>query len=222
MGQLNTSTLKISKSSYKTLSNGLTNYWTMNNLNDSKGGANAFDGDSFQFVEDRFGRPNSAIRFNFGYLQVPSGVYFNGDLTVSVWAKLNSKVAWSRIIDFGNGPDLNNVLFSVSYQNLEFPTFYTWNRQYKSDVTSKIAFPLDQWVHLAYTLNGKTGTIYMNGLKTTEVITFVPEDVIRKTNYIGKSHWSHDENLNGDLDELRFYNRALNQTEIYQLYASTL
>ena len=163
----------------------------------------------------RFGRPNSAIWFNFGLVICKCRVAY---ISMAILRYLYGQ-SW---IKKSHGPDLNNVLYSVSYQNLEFPTFYTWNKQHKSDVTSKVAFPLDQWVHLAYTLRGKTWTLYMNGLKTTEVKTFVPEDVIRKTNYIGKSHWSHDRNLNGDLDELRFYNRALNQTEIYQLFASTL
>jgi hypothetical protein len=45
---------------------------------------------------------------------------------------------------------------------------------------------------------------------------------MRETNYIGKSHWNHDENLYADLDELRFYNRSMNQTEIYQIYRTAL
>jgi hypothetical protein len=77
-----------------------------------------------------------------------------------------AKVAWSRIIDFGNGPGVNNVVFSVSYQYSEIPTFWTWNKQLKKDVTSKIVCSLEQWIHLVYTLNENTGAIYMNGLKT--------------------------------------------------------
>ncbi len=69
---------------FKYLAN-LTNYWPMSNLSDVVGGANLFGGSSYSFVSDRFNSSNSAIFFNQGYLQVPTGVYFSGDFTFTAW-----------------------------------------------------------------------------------------------------------------------------------------
>jgi hypothetical protein len=87
----------------------LINYWPMSNLSDLVGGANLFGGGNYSFVSDRFGSPNSAIYFNKGYLQVPEGVYFSGDFTVTAWIFLKSYQSWSRIFEFGNGRDSDNV-----------------------------------------------------------------------------------------------------------------
>ena len=37
-------------------------------------------------IADRFNNPNSAIHLNGGYYMLPNGVYFSGELTVTVWA----------------------------------------------------------------------------------------------------------------------------------------
>ncbi len=50
----------------------------MSNLTDVIGGANMYGGSSYSYTNDRFCSAYSAIYFNVGYLQVPSGVYFSG------------------------------------------------------------------------------------------------------------------------------------------------
>ena len=73
-----------------------------------------YGGSSYSFTYDRFCNAYSAIYFNIGYLQVPSGAYFKGDFTVTAWIKLISFNQFSQIIDFGNGNFLNNVMFGLS------------------------------------------------------------------------------------------------------------
>jgi hypothetical protein len=85
----------------------------MSNLIDSVRGANLFGGSRYSFVPDRFCSANSAIYFNQGYLQAPSGVYFSGDFTVTAWIYLKSYKSSSRLIDFGNGVANNNILVAT-------------------------------------------------------------------------------------------------------------
>jgi len=59
--------------------------------------------------------------FNIGYLSMPNDVYFSGDYTLSVWVKVRSFQFNSRIIDVGNGPNLDNVIFALTYQSTAFP-----------------------------------------------------------------------------------------------------
>ena len=86
----------------------------MDSLNDVVGGANLFGGSNFMFTSDRFGAQNAAIYFNKGYLQVPTGVYFSGDFTVTTWINLKSYQSYSRFFDFGNGAGSDNVLLSMT------------------------------------------------------------------------------------------------------------
>jgi hypothetical protein len=81
----------------------------MSNLSDVVGGANLYGGSNYSFTFDRFCSANSAIYFNKGYLQVPEGVYFSGDFTVTAWIYLKSYQSYSRIFDFGNGRISDNV-----------------------------------------------------------------------------------------------------------------
>jgi len=74
----------------------------MSNMNDVVDGANLFGGSSYSFTYDRFCSAKSAIYFNQGYLQVPPGVYFTGDFTVTAWIYLKSYQSYSTIFEFAN------------------------------------------------------------------------------------------------------------------------
>lgn len=48
-----------------------------------------------------------------------------------------------------------------------------------------------------------------------------PLRVFRNSCYIGKSMWSQDPLVNADFDELKFYNRSLTDSEIFQDFNNT-
>ncbi len=78
----------------------------MSNFSDVIGGKNFYGGSNSYFVSDRYENSNSAIYFNNGYLNIPPGVYFSVDFTISVYIYLISFQNWSPIINFGN--DVND------------------------------------------------------------------------------------------------------------------
>ena len=62
-------------------------------MNDIIGGANLYGGftiGSKSFTSDRFGYWQSALYLNNANYQMPNGVYFTGDYTFCVWAKMNT------------------------------------------------------------------------------------------------------------------------------------
>ena len=189
--------------------NGLINFWPMDtNTTDIIGYANMYNGYNVQFVEDRFGKPNSAIRFNDGYYQVPSGVYFNGDFSVAVWVKINVRIQWASIIDFGSDCNYNSDSVIITSQP-----------DYKQ-LTSNLGLSIGQWTYLVITLNETTTSIYINGILARKGSNpEMPKYAERKLNYIGKS--CSASNLRADLDDLRIYNRALSQPEVYDLIRLT-
>ena len=174
------------------------NYWPIeNNVNDQVGGANMYNGNGASFTTDRFGSSNSAISLIDGYYQVPSGVYFKGDLTISLWIRSRVLVNWAKIVDFGNGDGVENVVISASRVDSGQPSPETYTGTNGRYITSTTALTIGAWTHLVFTLSGTQGTFYMNGTSTVQDTLNVPNNVARSRNYFGKSNWG-DGNLNAD------------------------
>ena len=183
-------------------------------------GADMYNGNNAFYTNDRFGSPNSAISLIDGYYEAPAGVYFKGDLTISVWIRLRVQVTWAKIVDFGNGDGVENVLVSASYQAGGFPAPEIFNINIGQTLITSKPLTIGAWTHLVFTLSGTHGSFYMNGTLTASQNNInVPNNVIRSPNYIGKSHWAADGNLNADLDDLRFYNRSITPSEILKLWS---
>jgi len=160
----------------------------MSNLSDVIGGANLFGGGNYSFVPDRFGTPNSAIYFNSGFLQVPDGVYFSGDFTFTGWIYLKSYQSWSRLFDFGNGPANDNVFLSM-FKTTSQLHGCSFNRSNLSNFVTSPIINLNKWYFVAFVLSGTKGNIYVDGNQVANGTLYVPNNIIRISNFIGKSNW---------------------------------
>ena len=138
---------------------------------------------------------NGVVNFTGGsYAAVAPGVYFGTHFTIEGWVKLTSYASWSRLIDFGNGPNVpENVFLAVTNGAGGYPTFTTYG---EDSVTSDTQMPVGQWAHLVATYDGTTGKIYINGSQVASGTMTAPMQVSRSDCYIGRSNW-HDL---GDLD----------------------
>jgi hypothetical protein len=75
------------------------------------------------------------------------------------------------------------------------------------------------WNHLAYTLEGGTAVLYLNGQEVArnEAVTITPGDIGAGTttaNYLGRSLYSGDRYFNGRFADFRIYDGALSGAEI--------
>ena len=78
--------------------------------------------------------------------------------------------------------------------------------------------PVGEWVHVALTLVGNTGTLYVNGAAAgSGAITLDPSALAPTLNYLGKSQFAADPYFNGAIDDFRIYNRGLNAAEVKAL-----
>ena len=162
--------------------------------------------------------PGYAVNLNGtnGYVQVTNGVWFSGDFTVEGWVFVRSYNGWSRLIDFADGPGTNNVYLALSYGTTGYPAMGVFTNNNGSPVLEATGtqLPTNQWVHLAATLSGTNGTIYINGNPVVSGPLNVAPNVVRTNNYIGRSNYSSDGYANAIFDEIRIWNVALTQAQI--------
>jgi hypothetical protein len=112
------------------------------------------------FTMDRCGKANSALALNGGWTQVPPGVYFNSpEFTIMLWLCPQKVDSYSRIIDFGSGADVDNVVFALSFGSTIKPYVCLNPTNYLASTT----LTLGKWQFLVGTFNGTNLRIYKDG-----------------------------------------------------------
>ncbi len=202
-------------------STGLTNYWIFNgDVNDAIGDAHLYDGLSASLTFDRFGRENSALSLINGYYRVPPGVYFSGTrISFMAWVKVRNYGSYSKLIDFGNG-QTENIQLSLSNSDTGKPYSYFSSGSLSIWGDSNSRLILNKWQHLAYVFSFPNYFIYIDGIEVTtpgsktSYASFSFANVIRSSNFIGRSNWAGNSNADADFDDLKIFNRALTAQEI--------
>ncbi len=169
-------------------------------------------------------------RDNGSYIDLPDGMAnFTNGITVAAWVNYESFTTWNRIVDLGNGAPGSNIILARNGTSANL----MWEFQGTAGGTESHGvntgqFVTGQWMHIAATVapgatNASISTIYLNGVAVSvKTDHTLPANVTRVNNYIGESNWSGDDFLDGLLDELFVYNRALGSTEVQALYNAGL
>ena len=115
-----------------------------------------------------------------------------GAVTFAAWVKYDAFKSWSRVFDFGNGEDSDNILMA-HYQT-------TSSGRFSHRVTSTSTYELggsnnlgsNTWLHRVGVIeaNGNM-SLYLNGsLVASNTSTSVLPTLTRTQQYVGKSNWS--------------------------------
>jgi hypothetical protein len=169
------------------------------------------------------GRLGNAVKLNgvADYVSLPSGIVSGlNDFTISVWVNPSAISTWSRVFDFGTGTAANMFLTVNSGGGPRF-AITVGGGGAEQRLSRSGQLPLNAWSHLAVTLSGTTGTLYVNGVPaaTNPAMTLSPSDLgVTGNNWIGRSQYP-DPFLNATVDEFQIYDRALDATEVQQLAA---
>lgn len=86
-------------------------------------------------------------------------------------------------------------------------------------VNAGTVLPRDRWVHLTYTLEGTTATLYLDGVQVARNTnaTLDPGDIgggSTFANYLGRSMYNADARFRGEFREFALYDRALSPSEV--------
>jgi arabinan endo-1,5-alpha-L-arabinosidase len=146
--------------------------------------------------------------------------------TVAAWVKWNGGAAWQRIFDFGT--DITNYFFLTPMANTGKMRFAitTSGTGGEQQINAATALPTNSWCHVAVTLDGSKGVLYLDGVPiATNNITIRPwqtgwesaQDGVAEVNAIGRSKFSADPLFSGRIDSFRVFGRALSAAEIQAL-----
>jgi hypothetical protein len=155
-----------------------------------------------------------------GYASLPSGLISAlNDFTISTWVKVDANATWARVFDFGSGTGTYMFLSPASGGASVRYAITTSSGGGEQQLNRAGNLSTGVWHHLAVTLSGSTGVLYVDGVpaNTNLSMTLKPSSLgSTAQNYIGKSQWA-DPNLTGSVDDFRIYSRALNATEVAAL-----
>jgi hypothetical protein len=177
----------------------------------------------YSFAAGKVGNALDLVYANKGYVALPAGLLANAcEATIATWVYVNSNVnAWTRIWDFGQ--DTNVYMFLTPITNTDnvarFGISISGNTR-EEDIKAQEAVPTLKWTHVAVVLGPSGGTLYFDGtpVGTNSSMTLRPADLGRMvSSYVGRSQFSDDPYLDGDIDEFRVYSRALSLEEIQAL-----
>ena len=96
------------------------------------------------------------------------------------------------------------------------PNLGNLNENNTNEICDLVELPIQRWVHVGVVLWNKTTDIYLNGkLVRSCVLKGVPKVPWNDNLYV-----ANDNGFDGSMARLRYFNRALNATEMYKLYSN--
>jgi hypothetical protein len=160
-------------------------------------------------------------KYNFG---------INNELTFTCWVRFTDTASNARILDFGNGSTSNNIIISRN-TTTTFLNFQIYNNTTSYSRISNNIISNNTWFHITWvliknstTVTNSTWKIYING-EIDQVInsnTYFPNNIDLSFNYLAKSNNASIAYFAGQIDDLRIYNKALSDNEIYQIFGMPL
>jgi hypothetical protein len=223
------------------LTYGLVAYYNFNNgnLNDSSGNSNNIVFNNAVATSDRFGRPGNAYRFTGGtYMRVPNSTSLSPiQITLMAIVRFHNYytgLAWGNEILMKGPSDPSSGVYglrahpiSYDYTTALDTTTETFGGFYGDGsnagvIDNSFFIHGGNWYTVVYTYDGFVSKLYVNGvLRNTRTAPFGFNANLNDL-YIGKTeNPSFPYNFDGDIDEIRIYNRAVSPFFVEKLNALT-
>ena len=201
--------------------NGLVAYYPFNgNTIDESGNNNNGLNYGATLTMDRFYNSNSAYYFNGSnsYINVThsSSIQPTTGLTLSAWVMFYRLDYTSCLLGKGydNTAGYYGLWYDSTYQCINFQMNFPNNSQNNVSLCTTLQY--NTWYHITGTFDGSTMNIYFNG----QFYNSLNVSGTLGSNYadlkIGRNASGHF--FNGNLDDIRIFNRAITDNEVLQLY----
>ena len=169
------------------------------------------------------------------YIDLPNGILSSKtDVTIEGWVTINGNQAWSRIFDFGNtsagelfapggdGGGVSNFLLSAQFGADTNIKRLQINPGTSLDSNDPVVFGQKFHFAVVYDSVGNAGSpqmrYYSGGVYKGAVGTATRLNQIQDVNnWLGRSNWTGDANLDGCYDELRIWSTPLSGENIEEI-----
>lgn len=179
------------------------------------------------------GRSSNAVSLNGSgaYVALPNDLLVDvSDFTIAAWVFWDGSQTWARLFDFGTGFHRYMMLtpreqLRSGWAGMRFAMTANGPGDGPPEqiIDAPTELPSKQWVHVAVTLSGSTGTLYVDGAAvSTNTAMFQAPFRLESTtqNWLGKSQYSTDPTFSGRIDDFRIYRGALSAAQIASLMTS--
>lgn len=168
------------------------------------------------------GRVGESVAFDGvdDHAVLPENLGRSTDFSFAAWVRWDGGPPWQRIFDLGL--DTTRYLFltpSSGSGTLRF-AINTGSGEQVLDAPALSAGP---WVHVAVSVAGNTGKLWVGGVPvaTNTAMTANPVDVGARNNFLGRSQFPADPPYRGRLDDVRFGTTGLADTAVAAMARGT-
>ncbi len=159
------------------------------------------------------GLRGSAASFNGATgVRLPNGLISTNSYTVALWVKPAQLTAFTPTFFGARTPDAWVSLLPMGHGFVNGATML-WSGTAWYDAGTGMNVPAGQWSHLAFSVNNGAVYVYVNGVRRFSGAGFPNVfTTVGGVFALGVNWW--DAPYKGAMDELRIYNRALNDAEV--------
>ncbi|CAL9356995.1 hypothetical protein SUDANB58_00578 [Streptomyces sp. enrichment culture] len=172
-------------------------------------------------VEGRFGGAVENVRGSYRYIDLPAGVLGDAaEITLAAWVRPAHDGTWARVFDFGD--DTTRYLYLAARNAGGVPRFAitTGGPGGEQGLDGTAPLPTDRWSHLAVTLSGGTGTLYVDGVAVARntALSLTPAALGPLAHHwLGRSPFASDPVFAGAFGGFDVWSRALTADEVARL-----
>ncbi|WP_404193081.1 glycoside hydrolase family 127 protein [Streptomyces tauricus] len=150
---------------------------------------------------------------------LPSGL---DELTVSVRVRVDALTASARVFDLGYHKSTYLFLAATTGARRARAALKIAGMEGEDVIDASGPLPVGRWVHVALTLGGGTGVLYLDGVEAGRNDAMVASPLLlgaSTRNYLGRSQNTTHPYLHGAVRDFRLHNRALSASEAARLAA---
>ncbi|WSQ07064.1 glycoside hydrolase family 127 protein [Streptomyces sp. NBC_01231] len=158
-----------------------------------------------------------------GHIALPAGLLSRLDeLTISVRVRVDTLAASARVFDFGYHKDTYLFLAATTGAGRARAALKIAGMEREDFIDANGPLDVGRWTHVALTLGGGTGVLYLDGAETGRNPAMVASPLLlgmTTRSFLGRSQNSTHPYLHGAVRDLRVHNRALPASEVARLAA---